>query len=607
MGQPRVVRCDRCHQPQKQQLDSSVHGGELRCQDCHGGFDFYELTEAQLAPYVSKTATAATRPPFDHGPDFLGRPSRLEIPERCGTCHADVERMNPYGLRTDQLARYWTSGHGRALRTQHDAAVAVCTDCHGVHEILSPKNPASPVYFQNIPRTCGRCHSDPKRMSSHDLPHQIPEQYARSVHGINVLKKGDSGSPNCATCHGSHGAAPPGFADVRHVCSRCHQQTEQNFRASIHGKIDAFPGCIGCHSGSEKLWDHEIHRAMIKPDRLPELLRTLEPQQRDVLALEQAFARRLDAVGMRPRLDQVCSRCHRPGRTRPHSIFFEPTDKAAVELGRQLARQLRKVQFDYARTVERIDRLGRGVLLVEEQAIRAQDARTGLIGLQAAMHKLDPKDIEQRVAAVEKICDEINRQLDEKEHSLVVRRRVLAAVWIFVALFVLLMYREYRTLRALYVRDPRHPPRGELPVLESRRRFLERVLALCGSAGVLALIYPAIAYVLPARRRGGGTERVRAGRTDDWKLWAVRKVAVRGKPVAVVRTDKGFRAFSLVCTHLGCIVHWNPSAKQFQCPCHAGVFDIDGRVVSGPPPRPLPQYKVVVAQNEVIVQGSQQA
>jgi cytochrome b6-f complex iron-sulfur subunit len=71
--------------------------------------------------------------------------------------------------------------------------------------------------------------------------------------------------------------------------------------------------------------------------------------------------------------------------------------------------------------------------------------------------------------------------------------------------------------------------------------------------------------------------------------------------VAVIRTADGFRAFSAVCTHLGCIVHWNQAERVFECPCHAAAFDAAGQVVSGPPPSPLPEYKVSVVQGEVIV------
>ncbi len=70
-----------------------------------------------------------------------------------------------------------------------------------------------------------------------------------------------------------------------------------------------------------------------------------------------------------------------------------------------------------------------------------------------------------------------------------------------------------------------------------------------------------------------------------------------GRKFLLVRRGENVRAFSTVCTHLGCQVHWKPDVKTFFCPCHDGVFDADGKPVSGPPPSPL-------AQNPVKVRGS---
>ncbi len=75
---------------------------------------------------------------------------------------------------------------------------------------------------------------------------------------------------------------------------------------------------------------------------------------------------------------------------------------------------------------------------------------------------------------------------------------------------------------------------------------------------------------------------------DGW--YETRKQTV----VFIDREGDGYRALSAVCQHLGCRVRWDDGAKQFQCPCHGGVYDRDGRVISGPPPRPLERFKVRV-------------
>jgi len=68
-------------------------------------------------------------------------------------------------------------------------------------------------------------------------------------------------------------------------------------------------------------------------------------------------------------------------------------------------------------------------------------------------------------------------------------------------------------------------------------------------------------------------------------------VAYKGSPVILIHSDEGFAAFDAACTHLGCLVKWQPGDKIFYCPCHAGKFDATGKVLSGPPPEPL--HKII--------------
>jgi Rieske Fe-S protein len=70
-------------------------------------------------------------------------------------------------------------------------------------------------------------------------------------------------------------------------------------------------------------------------------------------------------------------------------------------------------------------------------------------------------------------------------------------------------------------------------------------------------------------------------RADGW--YQTRRQSV----VFVDREGDGYRVLSATCSHLGCSVRWHTAAGQFRCPCHGGVYDRDGRVVSGPPPSPL--------------------
>jgi Rieske Fe-S protein len=74
-------------------------------------------------------------------------------------------------------------------------------------------------------------------------------------------------------------------------------------------------------------------------------------------------------------------------------------------------------------------------------------------------------------------------------------------------------------------------------------------------------------------------------------------------PALVMRTEDGFLVLSLVCTHLGCIVKWNPDTQAFHCPCHSASFDKTGRVTGGPPPAPLEKLAFKQSGDKIVVGG----
>ncbi len=78
-------------------------------------------------------------------------------------------------------------------------------------------------------------------------------------------------------------------------------------------------------------------------------------------------------------------------------------------------------------------------------------------------------------------------------------------------------------------------------------------------------------------------------------------VEYRGEPVVLINHPEGIRALSAVCTHLGCIVKWNPDENALVCPCHGGRFDANGRVISGPPPEPLQKIEFEVDDDQIIL------
>ena len=82
---------------------------------------------------------------------------------------------------------------------------------------------------------------------------------------------------------------------------------------------------------------------------------------------------------------------------------------------------------------------------------------------------------------------------------------------------------------------------------------------------------------------------------DGWMKAKVSRYAF------ILRRPEGFVAFSPICTHLGCSVGWNEEQKNFHCPCHGGVYDGEGKVKAGPPPRPLTQFETKVEEEKLFI------
>ena len=135
----------------------------------------------------------------------------------------------------------------------------------------------------------------------------------------------------------------------------------------------------------------------------------------------------------------------------------------------------------------------------------------------------------------------------------------------------------------------------------SRRDFLDWVIKGGLFATLAGMLFPALAYLWPVTRRGPAGGLVEVGTVDEIHVWGSKKVVLGGSALIVVRTPAEFKAFSAICTHLGCIVYWDSAKQLIACPCHAGFFGLDGRVVSGPPPRPLAMHPVSVVDGRIFV------
>jgi menaquinol-cytochrome c reductase iron-sulfur subunit len=154
----------------------------------------------------------------------------------------------------------------------------------------------------------------------------------------------------------------------------------------------------------------------------------------------------------------------------------------------------------------------------------------------------------------------------------------------------------------------------EQPQQTTRRRFYEAVIA--GTQAIIgaALAIPAIAYLLAPPKPHRGSDWIEAtdigtlnpkspvevsfrkSRVDGWKVTTAKETAW-----VVKMPDNSVVAYGPQCTHLGCAYHWEESKSEFVCPCHTTLFSIDGKVISGPAPRPLDRFETKIEGTKLML------
>lgn len=136
----------------------------------------------------------------------------------------------------------------------------------------------------------------------------------------------------------------------------------------------------------------------------------------------------------------------------------------------------------------------------------------------------------------------------------------------------------------------------------SRRKFLNFIIGGGLLGWMASVVYPIFSYLIPPKIPEAVVNSIKAGSTNDFPSNTGKIVKFGRKPVILIRTDTGeFRAFTATCTHLDCIVQYRQDIKQIWCACHNGIYDLNGRNVSGPPPRPLDEYKVNIVNDEIVI------
>jgi len=326
-----------------------VHAGQgVGCVSCHGG----DPNQADMVAAMSPEA------------GFLGVLAKSQIPGLCGSCHSRVDLMRPYDLPTDQFDQYWQSQHGRAL-LQGDQNVATCFDCHDGHKVTKVKDPGALVYPNNEPAMCARCHADATLMASYVIPADQYDLYQKSVHGVAVLQNQDQRAPTCSTCHGKHGAAPPGYSQVANVCGQCHSATEEYYLKGAHRTgmtgQDA-PGCATCHG------QHDV-----------------TPPTLDLFLGTQA---------------RHCGSCHQPGSTTAGQVDA-------------IYQALKAADDAYTQAEVAIAQGSEKRLIMTQQEETLQKANTPLIEARALQHTVSLADIQAKAEESVTLSDQARTSAEE--------------------------------------------------------------------------------------------------------------------------------------------------------------------------------------------------
>jgi cytochrome b subunit of formate dehydrogenase len=239
---PKKITCAECHADAQQAYAHSLHSTAkpgaaqaANCQDCHGGA--HEIL-----------AAADDKSPVNHA----------NIPATCGRCHGQKFLMESNGESGQPFISYQQSVHGLAIEKGSKKA-AVCTDCHGSHEILPANNAKSPIYKFNVPSTCGKCHGT------------VQQTFDESIHG-QAIARGNGLAPVCTDCHGIHSIKahidPNSSVSEQNIarttCARCHEGVRLSQEFGVAGGrvstyLDSYHGlaseggsvvvanCASCH------------------------------------------------------------------------------------------------------------------------------------------------------------------------------------------------------------------------------------------------------------------------------------------------------------------------------------------------------------------------
>ena len=136
----------------------------------------------------------------------------------------------------------------------------------------------------------------------------------------------------------------------------------------------------------------------------------------------------------------------------------------------------------------------------------------------------------------------------------------------------------------------------------SRRKFLDLLLNTGILGSFAAVVYPVIKFLIPPEKREPKVNSLKIGKISDFEINSSKIVKFGRTPVIVIRDKNGdMKGLAATCTHLDCIVQYRQETDQIICACHNGIYDLSGRNISGPPPKPLEEFDINIIDDEIIV------
>lgn len=135
-----------------------------------------------------------------------------------------------------------------------------------------------------------------------------------------------------------------------------------------------------------------------------------------------------------------------------------------------------------------------------------------------------------------------------------------------------------------------------------RRKVIDFIIGGSFLTVFVSIFYTIIKFIFPPKLPEASQIQVKVGKIDDIPLNSGKIFRFGSRPGIIVRkADGSFVALSATCTHLGCIVQYRADLEHIWCACHNGHFDLSGKVLSGPPPTPLQEFKIKIMGNEIYV------